>query len=128
MQRITLENLCGGAVQEKIDRAIQQVSENILDPNTNAKKRGIVLEITFTPNEDDREDVAVDIDLKVKLAQESGMQTQFYLTKNLETGALSVSEYEKGQLKGQLSFGDIEHVDEETGEITNIKQFKVKEA
>lgn len=128
MQRITLGNLCGGAVQEKIDRAIQQVSENILDPNTNAKKRGIVLEITFTPNEDDREDVAVDIDLKVKLAQESGMQTQFYLTKDLDTGALSVSEYEKGQLKGQLSFGDIELVNEETGEITNITPFKAKEA
>ena len=50
-------SLCDGAVQEKIDRALKAVTDNIMDPNTPpSKKRSITLKITFTPREDDRKD------------------------------------------------------------------------
>ena len=56
MKRMTMATLCSGAVQEKVDRALRAVADNILDPNTDArKKRSITLKITFVPNEDDRE-------------------------------------------------------------------------
>ena len=53
-KRLTLANLCDGAVQEKVDRALEKVSNNILDPNTEpGKKRSITLKITLKPKEKD---------------------------------------------------------------------------
>ena len=45
-ERMTLANMCGGGVQEYIDRALAKVSDNILDLNTDAgKKREITVRI-----------------------------------------------------------------------------------
>lgn len=38
-KNLSIENLCGGAVQERINRALRKVSDNILDINTEAKKK-----------------------------------------------------------------------------------------
>lgn len=118
MEKMTLETICGGAVQEKIDRAIEQVSENILDPNTDQKKkRSITLTLSFEPLSEDRDEIGVSADITVKLAQETGLATRFYLSKDLRSGKLEVTEIQKGQIKGQLSFGDMEDFDPDTGEI-----------
>ena len=53
-ERLTLATLCGGAVQERVDRALERVAKNILDPNTDPKKsRSITLKITLKPDKDD---------------------------------------------------------------------------
>lgn len=68
---LSIETLCGGAVQERINRALRKVSDNILDPNTEAKKkRSISLTLTFIPNETDREDCSVEANVSIKLAPE----------------------------------------------------------
>lgn len=106
---MTLASLCDGAVQERVNHALQKVSENVLDPNTDPKKkRSITLTLSFDPNPDDREDVSVDVSVGVKLAPETGLKTQFFLSKNLESGMVSITEHAKGQIKGQLSFDDLE--------------------
>lgn len=106
---MTLASLCDGAVQERVNHALQKVSENVLDPNTDPKKkRSITLTLSFEPNPDDREDVSVDVSVGVKLAPETGLKTQFYLSKNLDSGMVSITEHAKGQIKGQLSFEDLE--------------------
>lgn len=49
-ERLTLATICGGAVQEKVDRALEKVTKNIIDPNTDPKKkRSITLKITLKP-------------------------------------------------------------------------------
>lgn len=106
---MTLASLCDGAVQERVNHALQKVTENVLDPNTDPKKkRSITLTLSFEPNPDDREDVSVDVSVGVKLAPETGLKTQFFLSKNLESGMVSITEHAKGQIKGQLSFDDLE--------------------
>lgn len=35
---MTLASICDGAVQERVNHALQKVSDNILDPNTDPKK------------------------------------------------------------------------------------------
>ena len=63
-KNLSIESLCGGAVQERINRALRKVSDNILDPNTEAKKKRVInLQLTFEPSEDDREDVTVEAGL-----------------------------------------------------------------
>lgn len=123
--RITLENMCGGSVQEKFNRALKRVTENILDPNMDPeKKRTITIKFTFVPNEKDPEQVAMGADVTVSLPPEAGVGTMMFMSKDLETGKSTVIETRKGELKGQLDFSDVgfmdeeEEVDEETGEIT----------
>lgn len=128
-QKLTLETLCGGAVQEKVDRALHAIAENILDPNTDPKKkRTITIKVICAPNGDDREDVTVTVDVTKTLAPDTGVNTHFFLGKDLETGAVTVKEHVKGEIKGQLNFSDVEEeFDEETGEIytPNVIGFKM---
>lgn len=107
-ERLTLATLCGGALQEKVDRALQKVADNILDPNTDAdKKRVITLKLTFKPKADDREDVAVATEVQVALASETGTATQVFVTKDLASGHISVLEHRKGEIRGQIDFDDL---------------------
>lgn len=106
-ERMTLANMCGGGVQEYIDRALAKVSDNILDINTEAKKkREITVRIIFEPNKDDREDVAVKVKTSVKLAPETGIDTQLFISRDFKSGTISLIEHAKGQIKGQLTFDD----------------------
>lgn len=122
---LTMANICGGAVQEKVNRALEKVAKNILDPNTDAgKKRTITLKITLKPDDDDREDVEVRADVTYTLAAETGVQTKFFVNQDIATGRVTVMEHKKGEIRGQLDFSDIgigtedtEDFDPETGEI-----------
>ncbi len=106
-EELTLATLCDGAVNEKVNRALQKAFGNILDPNTDPKKkREVTLKLTLAPNVDDREDVAVEAIVSTKLAPEMGLKTQFYLDKDLESGDINAVEHTKGQIKGQLTFKD----------------------
>ena len=131
-EKLTLANLCGGAIQEKMDRAIEKVARNILDPNTDPKKkRSITLKLIFQPDEDDNEDVDVQAQVSVSLIPEQGTATKMFMTEDLETGRITVMEHKKGEIRGQLDFSDwlsdgkTEVVDYETGEITEAEEGKV---
>lgn len=120
-EKLTMTSICDGAVQEKVDRALRAVADNILDPNTDPKKkRSITMKIVFQPNENDREDVAVHVEVTKSLAPEAGVKTQLFIAKDIESGALTVQEHQKGMIKGQLDFGDLAdlygELDEEGGE------------
>lgn len=84
-EKLTLASMCAGGVQERIDRALAKISDNILDLNTDAKKKRVLdVKITLTPSEDDREDVSVEVQTSIKLAPEMGLKTQLFINKDLE--------------------------------------------
>ncbi len=122
--KLTLETICGGAVQERVDRALEKCARNILDPNTDQKKkRTITLKITLDPNEDDPEDVEVTAEVTTKLAPETGVTTRLFVNKDLMGDRVTVTEHRKGEIRGQLNFSDlglsedIANIDVETGEM-----------
>lgn len=124
MNNIKLQELVGGALQEKFQRALENVLENLQNPNTPYKnKRGITIKMTFEQNES-RDDVKVGIDVQEKLAPQTPLETLFAVGRDLKDGGLYVEEYGK-QIKGQMSLADLEkkqvidgkEVDTETGEI-----------
>lgn len=116
--RLTLANLCGGAVQEMVDRALDAVGKNITDPNMDPKKvREVNIKIKLAPREDDPEDVKVGVFVTKTLAAEQPVKTDFYVTKDLKTGSVSIQEHRRGEIKGQMSLDDMEEFDPETGEI-----------
>lgn len=121
MNKVDLNDLVGGALQEKFSKAFEKVIENLQDQNTSFKvKRKITIELSFDQNET-RDDVSVSVDVKEKLAPQAGMKTSFFIGKDLKTGEVYAEEYGK-QIKGQMSLKDYESqggqtVDTETGEV-----------
>ena len=102
-EKLTLASMCAGGVQERIDRALAKISDNILDLNTDAKKkRTLDIKIVLTPSEDDREDVAVEVQTSVKLAPEMGLKTQLFINKDFRSGVTTLTEHAKAQSKVSL--------------------------
>lgn len=119
MNKVELQNLVGGQLQEKFEHAFEKVLENLQDPNTSFKiKRGITIKLDFVQNEK-RDDVLVSVDVSEKLAPQTGMKTSFSIGKDLQTGEIYAEEYGK-QIKGQMNLFDI--MDPETGEVIEQNQ------
>lgn len=109
MLKIDLSKLAGGALQEKFNREITKVIENMQDPNTPcATARSINIKITFRQGEE-RDDAKVDIAVTSKLAGVINASTSFAMGKDLGSGEVEVREYGK-QIPGQMSFEDVEPV------------------
>lgn len=119
MNKVELQNLVGGQLQEKFEHAFEKVLENLQDPNTSFKvKRGITIKLDFVQNEK-RDDVLVSVDVSEKLAPQAGMKTSFSIGKDLQTGEIYAEEYGK-QIKGRMNLFDI--MDPETGEVIEQNQ------
>lgn len=126
MNTIELKHLAGGELQEKFNKSFEKVVENLQDKNTSFKpNRTITIKMIFHQDES-RENVRASVEISEKLAPQSGMETSFYIGKDLRTGELFAQEYGK-QVSGQMSMDEYakqdvqviggELVDTETGEI-----------
>lgn len=133
---LDLENIAGGALQEKAQQAIAEVVENLQDPDTPWKnKREVVIRLAFTQNED-RDDATCEISVSKKLAQVKPVETKFSIGKDLRDGNIYMEEYGP-QVRGQMCLDDWQKeqivgedvVDTDTGEVTGkITKFGAKEA
>lgn len=124
MNKVELQDLVGGALQETFEKAFAKVIDNLQDVNTAFKpKRGITIKLDFAQNES-RDDVKVEISVTEKLAPQCGLSTNFSIARDLRTGELHAEEYGR-YIKGQVTVQDYEKtqivgeevVDTETGEI-----------
>ncbi len=137
MEKVKLNELTGGALQEKFDRALETVVANMQDPNTPWKnKRAIMIRISFEQNEE-RDDTMVSISVETKTAPVKPVTTRMAIGTDLETGEVYAQEY-GNQVRGQMSFSpgpgmpqtlmiDGEAVDTVTGEIKeteNVVDFR----
>ena len=106
MLHIDLGELAGGTLQEKFDRELTRVIDNMQDPNTPfGEKRNIQINISFHQTEL-RDDAKVEISVKSKLASVISAKTNFAMGKDLKSGEVRVREYGK-QIPGQMSFSDM---------------------
>ncbi len=137
MERVRLDELTGGALQEKFDQAMETVIGNMQDPNTPWKnKREITIKLSFEQNED-RDDAVVGISVTTKLAAVKPIATRMAIGMDLQTGKAYAQEY-GAQVRGQMSFSaapgkpselmiDGKVVDTSTGEIEeteNVVDFR----
>lgn len=123
MRHHNLEEFAGGALSAQVNKALRQVTENIMDPNTDPKKaRKITVTITMKANEN-RNFTTTGVETKTTLAPELGATTALSMGKDLKTGEVDCVEI-GDQIPGQLSF-DLEEPGQEpvrgydpsTGEI-----------
>lgn len=117
-RKINLETFCGGAFSEQLNRVLAQINQNIQDPNTDPEKvRTLTCTIKFKPDED-RRIVKAEIQAKASLVPADSVKTTLISGKDIRTGAVEMSEYDDGQLPGQMAIDDEGRAyDPETGEI-----------
>ena len=73
--KLSVATIKGGAAVELVDAAIQQVLENVIDPNTDAKaKRKVTLTLSFSPDRE-RESMRVNLDVKTSTAPHESVGT-----------------------------------------------------
>lgn len=104
-----LSKIAEGGVQVKLNRALQQVADNILNPNTEAKKkRKVTITLTIVPN-DKRDAADTLVEVKTSLAPETGVPSTMLLGRDIK-GEVHINELKSG-IKGQ------EYIDPDTGEV-----------
>lgn len=112
---LDLSHIAEGGLQEKLDNELEQVFDNILDLNTEAKaKRKITITLTMSSNEE-RTVVDTIMEVKYKLAPQNGVATTILVGRDYDTGQVHANEL-KSTVPGQMYF-------DENGEIlTDIGQ------
>ncbi|HGD2436124.1 TPA: hypothetical protein ACIN2J_001946 [Streptococcus agalactiae] len=112
---LDLSHIVEGGLQEKLDNELEQVFDNILDLNTEAKaKRKITITLTMSSNEE-RTVVDTIMEVKSKLAPQNGVATTILVGRDYDTGQVHANEL-KSTVPGQMYF-------DENGEIlTDIGQ------
>lgn len=107
MQHINLETFAKGALTEQVNQAMEEVTKNIQNPNTDAKvARKITVTIAFKPNEK-RDFVATGVQTKTTLAPVLGAVTAMSMGKNLKTGEVEACEI-GNQIPGQMELSEID--------------------
>lgn len=92
-----------GAIMEQVNVEVSRIVDNILDPNTDAKKkRQLVLTVDFSPSSD-RSAVVVSATAKSKLLPNNAIQTTLYVGADASTGEVQAVEMVP-QIPGQQGF------------------------
>ena len=113
MKHINLEQFAGGKLSVQLNKALEKVTENIQDPNTDAQKvRKINVSISLRPD-DERNFVSTTVETKLSIAPELGATTALSMGRDLRTGEVEAIEI-FNQIPGQMSVNDV--IDQEEDE------------
>lgn len=112
MKHINLEQFAGGKLSVQLNKALEKITENVQDPNTDAQKvRKINVSISLRPN-DERNFVSTTVETKLSLAPELGTTTALSMGRDLRTGEVEAIEI-FNQIPGQMSVNDVIDQEEE---------------
>lgn len=113
MKHINLEQFAGGKLSVQLNKALEKITENVQDPNTDAQKvRKINVSISLRPN-DERNFVSTTVETKLSLAPELGATTALSMGRDLRTGEVEAVEI-FNQIPGQMNVDDV--IDQEEDE------------
>ena len=116
MRHFNLETFAGGELSRQINRDIEAVMRNVVDPNTDVKaKRKITVTIEFKPNEQ-RNFITTNVNSKPTLAPALGAVTALGVQQDLTSGAIEVAEIGSKIPEATVKV-EGKTVDTETGEI-----------
>lgn len=112
MKHINLEQFAGGKLSVQLNKALEKITENVQDPNTDAQKvRKINVSISFRPN-DERNFAATTVETKLSLAPELGATTALSMGRDLRTGEVEAVEI-FNQIPGQMNVDDVINQEED---------------
>ncbi|HEM9585169.1 TPA: hypothetical protein U3L45_001298 [Streptococcus agalactiae] len=101
--KLDLSAIGEGGLQEKVDKELEKVFDNILDPNTDIKtKRKLTITLTMVPDET-REVISTSMEVKSSLAPQTGVATTVLVGQ--KDGKVYANEL-KSRIPGQTYFDD----------------------
>ena len=104
---MTLTTICGGAVEEKFQSALSDVTRNILDPNTDPKKkRTITIRLTLSLSKTDVGAIDVKADVTKKLEPHKAAKTSLLIDMDPGGDYVRLIEHAPGQIPGQMGLED----------------------
>jgi len=117
-KKLDLSTLAGGAVEEKLQYALQEAVANIADPNTDPKKaRKITMTLNLKSNEQ-RTITTLDIDVKTGLVSPRGISTTLLIDRD-NSGKVVTSEiYGKDPNQQVMDF--------DNGKVTDLRERSAK--
>ncbi len=116
----SLDDLMNGAAVQRFNRCLQEVLQNIFDPNTDAKKtRKITMTLTIKPDKD-RNSAKFYLDVRAGLAPVEPYEVNALLSRD-DRGNVSATEF-GNQIPGQISTDDL---DQQQPEAPNITPFVI---
>lgn len=111
---ISIDQLAGGGASERIERELQKIAENVLDPNTKPDAtRKLTIEITIKPN-DARQLGDAEITVKSSLAPAKGLPSAFVFDWD-KNGKAVMQELKMGRDRDQMALADDGAVVDGTG-------------
>jgi hypothetical protein len=117
---ISIDNLAGGGASERIQRELNKIAENVLDPNTKPDAaRKLTIEITIKPNEA-RQLGDAEIVVKSSLAPAKGLPSAFVFDYDHEGNAV-MKELNMSRDRNQLAIADNGAIVDGTGAPANKK-------
>lgn len=106
-----LDRLAGGALQERVARAISDVSENIFDLNTQPDAtRKVKVELIVKPSKS-RKEAAVTIKVTAQLAPLSDLETMASIGLDSDGSLVMVEQRQDGIIDGQIDMDGATHHD-----------------
>ena len=91
-----------GAIMEQVNLEVSKIVDNILDLNTEPKKkRTLTLTVDFVPNSD-RSQVVINATAKSKLLPNNAVQTTLYVGADASTGEIQAVEMGDGPIDAAL--------------------------
>ncbi|GAA5361355.1 hypothetical protein BOVMAS03_14600 [Streptococcus uberis] len=101
--KLDLSAIGEGGLQEKVDKELEKVFDNILDPNTDTKTaRKLTITLTMKPD-DTRQTVATGMEVKSTLAPQTGVATTVLVGQ--KDGKVYANEL-KSSIPGQMYFDE----------------------
>ncbi|HEM2792135.1 TPA: hypothetical protein U0603_000210 [Streptococcus suis] len=111
--KLDLSALGEGGLQEKVDKELEKVLDNILDPNTDSKPaRKLVITLTMKAD-DSREVINTSMDVKSTLAPQLGVAT--VVLAGRKDGKIHANEL-KSSAPGQMYFDDAAQLRTDVGQ------------
>lgn len=120
MEKASILEMARGAIMEQVDVEVSKIVDNIIDVNTEPKKkRQLVLTVDFVPSAD-RTVVSIAATAKSKLQPLNAIQTSLYVGVDSSTGEITATEMTPN-IAGQVDL-----MGEETEEARTLKISKIR--
>ena len=120
MEKASILEMARGAIMEQVDYEVGKIVDNIVDVNTEPKKkRQLVLTVDFTPSAD-RTVVVVSATAKSKLQPLNAIQTSLFVGVDGKTGEVTATEMTPNGA-GQVDFSGEEAEEARELKITSRK-------
>jgi hypothetical protein len=118
---ISIDKLAGGGASERIQREINKIAENVLDPNTKADAtRTLTISLTIKPNKQ-RQVGEAELVVKSSLAPAAGLPTSFVFDFDSEGNAV-MEELKTGRDPNQTAISDSGEVVDGVGNAVQEKK------